>query len=387
MVDHDQTRAIAEIMEVLNDEGPDGFGRALTVLLNTAMKLEREKFMGAAAYERTAERRAHANGFKPKTVKTRVGELDVSIPQVREGGFYPSALDKGMRSERALKLALAEMYVQGVSTRKIARVTEELCGFEVSSSDVSRASAELDELLTAWRNRPLGDTPYVWLDARYEKIRHGGVVVDCAVLIAKGVRADGKRTLLGVSVSLSEAEVHWRDFLASLKQRGLSGVRLIISDAHEGLKNARKAVFHGIPWQRCQFHLQRNAAAYVSRKDMKRDVASDIRDIFNAKNREKATQLLDEAIEAYQDNAPKLATWMQDNLPQGFTAFDFPSAHRIRLRTTNPLERLNREIKRRTDVATLFPNEASCLRLVSALLMELSEDWETNENTYMKINS
>lgn len=386
MTNQDHDNVMSRVMEVLNEEGSEGFAQALTLLLNAAMVVERQKHMGAEAYERCESRRDVANGFKPKTVKSRVGKLNVSIPQVRQGGFYPKALDKGLRSERALKLAVAEMYVQGVSTRKIARITEELCGFDVSSSDVSRASKELDDMLSAWRNRPLSDIVYMWLDARYEKVRHGGSVVSCAVLIATGLRRDGKRTILGVSVSLSEAEVHWREFLLSLKKRGVHHVKLITSDAHEGLKQALKSIYNGVPWQRCQCHLQRNAQAYVPKKEMKQKVASDIRDIFNAKDLKSAGLLLDETVTSYEKKAPKLSEWMESNLRDGFTVFDLPKAHRIRCRTTNPLERVNREIKRRTVVATLFPNEASCLRLVSAVLMEISEDWETDEQTYMKVN-
>lgn len=385
MAGQEENKGIASVVEVLVEHGFDGFAEALTLLLNTAMVVEREQFIGAKSYERSDERRGRCNGFKPKTVNSRVGELELSIPQVREGNFYPQSLEKGIRSERALKLAIAEMYVQGVSTRKMARITEELCGVSVTSTEVSRASQELDEMLTQWRERPLGHVPYVWLDARYENIRQNGTVTKCAVLIAKGLRADGKRTILGVSVSLSEAEVHWRTFLSSLKERGLHGLRLITSDAHEGLKNALTAVFHGVPWQRCQFHLQHNAASYAPNKQVKAEVASEIRDIFNAKDVETAEKLLEENIQTYQKTAPQLATWLDDNLREGFTVFSLPKAHRIKCRTNNPLERVNREIKRRTAVATLFPNEASCLRLVSAVLMEISEDWETDEQTYMKV--
>ena len=197
---------------------------------------------------RTPERQGHANGYKSKTVQTRVGSITFDIPQVREGGFYPGALEKGLRSERALTMALAEMYVQGVSTRKVKAITEQLCGIEISSSHVSRATAQLDEVLEAWRNRSLGEYVYLYLDARYEKVRQDGQVRDAAVLIAAGVNWDGKRDILGVSVALGEQEVHWRAFLQSLVQRGLQGVYLIISDAHAGLRAARQAVFGGIPW-------------------------------------------------------------------------------------------------------------------------------------------
>ena len=303
------------------------------------------------------------------------------VPQVRGSSepFYPQSLEKGLRSERALKIALAEMYVQGVSTRKVAAITEKLCGFEVTSTQVSRASAELDGVLEAWRNRPLGEMPYLILDARYEKVRQGGIVQGTAVLIAIGVSLDGMRQIIGVSVALSEQEAHWRQFLKSLVERGLSGVRLIISDDHSGLKAARQAVFGSVPWQRCQFHLQQNAQAYVPKQEMKAQVAADLRAIFTATDRQAAETLLRAMVKRYAESAPKLAVWIEENVVEGLTVFLLPESHRRLLRTTNGLERVNKEVKRRTRVATLFPSEASCLRLVSAVLMEISDDWQTGK--------
>ncbi len=287
--------------------------------------------------------------------------------------------ERGERSERALKLAVAEMYVQGVSTRKVAEITKELCGLDVSSSQASRAAGLLDEELGAWRNRPLARTPYLILDARYEKVRHGGSVRDCAVLIAIGVLDNGRRSVLGVSVSLSEAEVHWRDFLKSLIDRGLHGVQLIASDDHAGLKQARKAGFPGIAWQRCQFHLMQNALHYVPKVSMRLEVSQDLRNVFNAPDRHEVDRLLAQLVKKYADRAPDLSAWMETNVPEGLVVFELPATHQRRLRTTNTLERLNQEIKRRTRVATLFPNEASLLRLVSAILSETSDDWETGK--------
>lgn len=367
--------SLEDILELLANDGFEALPESLRLLLNAAMKVEREKFLGAAAYERSEQRRGYANGFKQKTVQTRIGPLEVDVPQTRDGGFYPSSLERGLRSERALKVALAEMYVQGVSTRKVAAITEELCGFEVSSAQVSRVAKELDAVLEAWRNRPLGCFHYLYLDARYEKVRHGGVVRDCAVLIAVGVGPDGMREVIGVSVELSEAEVHWRKFLQQLQERGLHGVQLITSDAHPGLKEARQATFPSVAWQRCQFHLQQNASQYVPKQEMKAAVAADIRNIFDAPDRAEADRLLDKTIKSYEKCAPKLAAWLLENLPEGLTVFEYPKAHRKRIRTSNIVERLSQEIRRRTKVARLFPNEASCLRLVSAVLMEISEDW------------
>jgi transposase-like protein len=374
------------MVQLLAESGFDGMAQAIEILMNEAMKLERGDVLGAAPYERSAERRGHANGFKPKTVNSRLGKLELRVPQTRGVEFYPTALERGERSERALKLAVAEMYVQGVSTRKVQQITQELCGLDVSSSQVSRAAALLDEELEAWRNRPLGRTPYLILDARYEKVRHGGGVRDCALLVAVGVTPDGKRTVLGASVSLSEAEVHWREFLASLIQRGLHGVELVAGDAHAGLAAARKACLGGAKWQRCQFHLQQNALQYVPKVALRGEAAADLRAVFNAPDRPEAERLLKIAVAKYADSAPKLASWMEANVPEGLTVFALPAPHRRKLRTTNMLERLNKEIKRRTRVATLFPNEASLLRLVSAVLMETSEDWETGK-TYLKMET
>jgi transposase-like protein len=254
MTHRTQTTALDEITELLAEHGFDGLAQAVTVLLNEVMKIERAHALGAGPYQRTEHRRGHANGYKPRTIHTRIGPLTVEVPQARGVEFYASALEKGVRSERALKLAVAEMYVQGVSTRKVAAITETLCGLEVTSAQVSRAAAALDDELGAWRGRPLGETPYLILDARYEHVRHGGQVVSCAVLVAIGIDRQGKRSILGVSVSPSEAEAHWRDFLASLQDRGLHGVKLVVSDRHAGLKEALDARLVGVPWQRCQFH-------------------------------------------------------------------------------------------------------------------------------------
>jgi len=385
MTRQDDSTTFEQLMELLIAHGPDAMADALTTVLNHAMRIEREQTLNAASHQRTDARRGYANGYKPKTLTTRLGALPLQIPQTRDYAdehgkpFYPSALQRGVRSERALTLAIAEMYVQGVSTRKVTKVMEQLCGLNVTSAQVSRAAAELDEQLDAWRNRPLGEVRYLILDARYEKVRHGGSVVSCALLTAIGVLADGKRCVLGCSVSLSEAEVHWRGFLQSLIDRGMYGVKLVVSDDHAGLKAARQATLPGTPWQRCQFHLMQNAMAYVPKIAMRREVAQAMRRVFNAEDRQEADRRLAEMIEAYRDTAPRLTAWLEDNVPEGLTVFAFDAAHRKRLRTTNGLERLNKEIKRRTRVATLFPNEASLLRLASAVLSEISDEWETGK--------
>ena len=372
----------AELLEQVQEQGLDVLPELIRVIINTAMQAERTEHLKAAPYQHNPERNGHANGFKPKRMRTRVGEITFAIPQVREGGFYPQALERGLRSERALTLALAEMYVQGVSTRKVKAITEQLCGVEVSSSQVSRAAAEMDSELEKWRERPLGEYPYLFLDAYYEQVREDGQVRDLAVLVAVGVTPSGKREILGVSVSLSEHEIHWRSFLENLKKRGLGGVQLITSDDHAGLRAARLAVFGGIPWQRCQFHLQQNAQAYVPHKDMQSEVAEDIRTIFNAPDRITADAYLARTVLKYEKSASRLSAWMAANLPEGLMVFSFPGGFRKLLRTTNGVERLHREVRRRARVVSIFPNKASCLRLVSAVLSEISEEWLTGR-TYM----
>ncbi len=377
MAQQSQHTPIEQVLELLSEQGTDGFLEAMRILLNAAMLFERERFLHAAPYERTLERRDYANGFKSKSLRTRLGELDLRVPQVRQGEFYPSALERGTRSERAVKLALAEMYVQGVSTRKVKAITEQLCGFEVSSSQVSRATAELDEHFKQWRQRPLGEMAYLQVDARYEKVREGGLGIDQALLHAIGIDPQGRRHVLGLSVSRSEAEVHWREFLQSLTERGLCGVRLITSDDHAGLEAARKAVFPSVPWQRCQFHLQQNAAQYVTRLEQRKEVAGDLRVVFNAPSRAEAERLLAAVVKKYAETAPRLSGWLEANLYQGLTVMGFPVEHQKRLRTTNLNERVNRELKRRTRVVSIFPNAQSLERLATAVLMEMDEDWQS----------
>jgi transposase-like protein len=392
MTHQDECPAIDDLTALLIEHGPAAMATALATLMNHAMQIEREQVLQAESHQRTADRQGYANGFKPKTLKTRVGEIDLRIPQTRnyrdENGrpFYPKSLERGVRSERAMILAMAEMYVQGVSTRKVTAVVQELCGLEVTSTQVSRAAAQLDEQLGAWRNRSIGQITYLVLDARYEKVRHDGAIVSCALLTAIGVGPDGKRSILGCSVQLSEAETHWRKFLQSLLDRGMHGVKLVVSDDHAGLKAARQDVMPGVPWQRCQFHAIQNAMAHVPKVAMRTEVARDLRRIFDADETAEAERRLRDAVARYHKTAPQLAAWLEENVPEALTVLRIPAAHRRRLRTTNGLERLNKEIKRRTRVATLFPNEASLLRLASAVLSEISDDWET-ERSYLNMEA
>lgn len=381
-MDHSLLRGV---LKVLAEKGLDGLGPVFQSVLNQAMIIERSEYLQASPYERTASRQGQANGFKDKTVLTRTGPLHLNIPQVRDSKFYPESLEKGCRSEMALKLTLAEMYVTGVSTRKVAQITEKLCGTSVSSTHVSNMAKLLDEELAKFRDRTLGEFPFVLVDAQYQRVRHDGVVRNLAVLIAIGINANGFRELIGVSVSLSEAEVHWRDFFRSLTHRGLSGVKLITSDDHVGLNAARKAVFPSIPWQRCQFHLSQNAQAYVPSVGMRPEIAQAMRDIFGCPSLESARAMVQQVVTKYSKSAPKFVTWLENNIEEGLTIYSFPRYTWRKLRTSNTLERINREVKRRTKVATLFPNEESCLRLVTAILREINEDWMSGR-TYLKMD-
>ena len=368
------------VVQLLLDNGLEGLPEVLRILINEAMVIERSHALQAQPYERTEQRRGHANGFKDKDFHTRMGTIKLDIPQVRDGvKFYPTALEKGQRSEQALMAALAEMYVQGVSTRKTTAILEELCGLEISSSQVSQATSRLDAQFETWRKRALGVVPYLVVDARYEKVRVDGQVRDCAVLVAIGVNEAGYRTVLGVSVSLSEAEIHWREFFNSLIARGLSGVLYIASDDHPGLRQARQSCFPNAPWQRCQFHLQQNAQAYVPKVEMRAEVARAIRSIFDAPDLGKAQERLKEVVKLYESKAPKLAAWIENNIPEGLTVFRLPVDHQRRMRTSNAAERLNQELKRRTRVVRIFPNDTSLLRLVTALLMEKTDAWESDK--------
>ena len=378
-----------EIVNHISERGTDGLAEAMRVLLNHAMEIERAKALGAAPYERAVTRTGYANGFKPKTLQTRLGEMTVAVPQVRgEVAFYPSALERGRRSERALTLAIAQMYVQGVSTRKVTSILEQLAGtLEISSTQVSRAAAQLDAQLATWRQRPLDTVAYRYLilDARYEKVRRDGVVLDSAVLVATGIDERGQRAILGVSTALSEAEVHWRDFLASLQERGLNGTVFIVSDNHQGLRAALQARFAGVPWQRCQFHLQQNAMHYVPKIALRSTVATELRQVLHAPTRAQAEALLQTMVTNHRKAPPELADWLEANVPESLTVLSLPPEHRPRLRTSNAAERLNQEIKRRTRVARVFPNTESLLRLVTAVLNEISDDWESSK-TYLNMN-
>ncbi|RUM41091.1 MAG: IS256 family transposase [Desulfocapsa sp.] len=389
MTDTENT-AIAEILKLLISDGPDGMAHMFTTLFNLAMRLEREQYLHAGPYERSSERTGFANGFKSKKIDTPVGTLRVEVPQSRgaDEPFYPQSLERGCRSSRALQAAIAEMYVQGVSTRDVEKVMGKLGLESLSSSQVSKATKTLDEELKNWNNRPLGEVCYLLIDARYEKLRVDGVVRDVAVFSAIGIGPDGHRSLLGVSVDLSEAEVHWRSFLQTLVTRGMRGVRYIVSDDHAGLKAARKAVFGGTLWQRCQYHLSQNAIHHSPNHKIRKEIGGELRAVWNAKNMERAKDELKQLVDKYREKHPKLASWLEENVPESMTVFTLPENHRKRMRTSNAIERaVQQEIKRRTSKIRIFPNEASLLRLVTAILVEQDEKWSTARKKYINWNT
>lgn len=280
-----QGKVIAALMEQLIQTGPEGMAEAFTALFNLAMRMERDRHLGAGRYERSDARQGYANGYKPKKVDRPAGTVTVQVPKSRgcDEPFFPQSLERGRRSSRAIMLAIAEMYVQGVSTRDAAKVMKEFGLESLSSTQVSRAAALLDDELEAWRTRRLDPVKYLILDARYEKVRDGGIVRDAAILSAIGVGPDGRRRLLGVSAALSEAEVHWRDFLNDLVDRGLRGVEFIVSDDHAGLRAARRAVLSGATWQRCQFHLAQNAIHHAPTLAIRKRIGEDLRAVWNAR--------------------------------------------------------------------------------------------------------
>jgi len=270
------------------------------------------------------------------------------------------------------------MYLKGISTRRVTKVTEMLCGLKVTSDRVSAEAARLDKDFILFRERPLREIVYLFLDATYLKVRHSGTVIDMACLIAYGVDKEGKRQILGTSMSLSEAEVHWREFLQILASRGLHGMIQITSDDHAGLRAARRAIFPSVPWQRCQFHMSQNAQSYAPRRSMKAEIAQAMRDIFDSPDLERARAMAKSIETKYEKSAPEFAKWLEANIEEGLTGYRLPRAHRKRTRTSNGVERINREIKRRTRVAVMFPNPASALRLVTSVLTEIYEEWVTN---------
>ena len=387
-MDERQDTTVEALMEHLIEYGPDDMATVFARAFELAMQIERERFLGAGRYERTPGRQGYANGYKPKRIDTPAGTVSVQVPKTADHDgqpFYPQSLERGRRSVRAVMLAVAEMYIKGVSTRDAEAVMREFGIESLSSSQVSRAAKLLDDELAAWRGRPLGEIKYLILDARYEKMRHGGIVRDAAVLSAVGIGPDERRRVLGVSVALSEAEVHWRAFLESLQARGLRGVEYVVSDDHAGLRAARRAIFGGATWQRCQFHLAQNAIHHAPNLAIRKRIGTELREIWNAASLAKAETALAEMVADYRDTAPTLAAWLEENVPEGLAVLTLPKHHRRRMRTSNPMERaVQQELKRRTVKVRVFPNEAALERLVSAVLVEIDDKWAADTKAYIK---
>jgi putative transposase len=376
--DHRRPRAGAAQGVLLDDA--DFLREIVERVLQEVLEAEMTEHVGAAPHERTDTRKGHRNGHKPRTLRTRVGTLNLLVPQDREGTFSTRLFSRYQRNEKALVLALMEMYVEGVSTRKVKDVTEELCGTTFSKSLISSLAGRLDAELEAWRSRPLEAKayPYLFVDARYEKVRADGRVVSQGALVVSGVRDDGYREILAVEVADTESEATYQEMFRSLKSRGLSSVELVVSDDHKGLKAAITRHFQGASWQRCQVHYVRNLLGMVSFAKRK-ELGADLRAIFAATSREQALGIASSVANKWlKKGNEKVAEHLEEHLEECLSCLAFPESHRRRIRTTNGLERLNKEIKRRTRVVRIFPNGRSCLRLVTALAVEQSEEWLTS---------
>jgi putative transposase len=374
----DHRRADKELVQQILIDDPGFLRRIVEKALQQFLEAEITEHIGAAPYERTGSRKGHRNGYKPRKLKTRVGTLDLLVPQDREGAFSTQLFARYQRNEKALVLALMEMYVEGVSTRKVREVTEELCGTSFSKSLISELAGSLDSELEAWRSRPLEAEayPYVFVDARYEKVRVGGRVVSEGVLVVSAVREDGFREIVAVEVSDTESEATYQELFRSLKGRGLSGVELVVSDDHEGLKAAIRRHFQGASHQRCQVHYARNLLGMVGFGE-RGELAEGLRGVFAAPGRELALRAAEELADRWRKSHPKVAEHLEEHVEECLSCLALPEAHRRRIRTTNGLERFNQEIKRRTRVVRIFPNREACLRLVTALAVEQSEEWVT----------
>lgn len=377
MAERNGTGSEALVQAVLTDD-PGFLRRFVEQTLQQILEAEMTAHLGAAPYERTESRTGQRNGYKPRQMHTRVGTLELRVPQDRAGTFSTQLFARYQRTEKALVLALMEMYLAGVSTRKVTEITETLCGTSFSKSQVSRLTGDLDAELAAWRNRPLTDHryPYLVVDARYEHVREGGRVMSQGVLIVSGIRDDGKRELLAVDVADTESEATYREVFRSLKGRGLTGVQLVTSDDHAGLRAAIERYFQGAGWQRCQVHYTRNLLGMVGASKRK-GLAADLRSLFTATTPIQARAMAGQLADKWRGTHPAVARSLEEESEACFACLAFPLAHQPRIRTTNGMERLNQELKRRTRVIRIFPNRAACLRLVTALCVEQSEEWES----------
>jgi putative transposase len=366
--------SVAELKELLAKE-KDFLRPLVEEVVQQVLEDEMEEAIGAQKGERTANRLGYRSGYYSRTLVTRVGKLELRVPQDRQGRFRTEVFERYQRSEKALVAALAEMYVQGVSTRKVKVITEELCGHEFSASTISRINESLDEELAKFAGRHLEEKyPYVILDARYEKVRQDGVIRSQAVLIAIGINSEGRRCVLGVEIANRESQTSWKDFLLGLRERGLRGVEFVVSDDHAGLKQAIVEILSAAVWQRCYVHFLRNALDHLPRK-ADDDCMMELRWIYDRRNVEEARRDLAVWLARWGSKYPKLCDWVEVNIEETLTFYRLPLQHHKHMKSTNMLERFNEEIRRRTRVIRIFPNTASCLRLVRALAVETHENW------------
>ena len=350
------------------------------------MELEVESLTGAAHGERSAERINHRNGYRDRVWETRAGAVELRIPKLRRSSYFPGFLEPRRMAEKGLAAVIQEAYIQGVSTRSVDELVKAMGMTGISKSQVSRLCGEIDDKVAAFLNRPLeGEWPYLWLDATYVKVREQGRIVSVAVIVAVAVNGDGRREVLGISIGVSEAETFWTEFLRSLARRGWRGVKLVISDAHEGLKAAVAKVLHAC-WQRCRVHFMRNVLAYAG-KQGRRVVAAFIGTAFVQDDAEAARTQWRQVADQLRPKVPKLAALMDDAETDVLAFMSFPKDHRLKIHSTNPLERLNGEIKRRTEVVGIFPNEAAIIRLVGAILLEQNDEWAVQRARYMTLET
>jgi putative transposase len=353
----------------------DGLRALVQQVVQEVLEAEMDETVGAQKGERTQSRVGYRSGYYSRTLVTRVGKLVLRVPQDRQGRFRTEVFERYQRSEKALVSALTEMYVQGVSTRKVKEITEELCGHEFSAATISRMTAQLDEELERFAKRPLEEEyPYLVLDARYEKVRQDGVISSQAVQVAIGINQEGRRCVLAVELANRESASSWKEFLLGVKQRGLRGVICVISDDHAGLRRAIPEVLPEASWQRCYVHFLRNALDHLPRKKDD-DCLTELRWIYERRNADEARRDLTAWLGKWESRYPKLCNWVEANIEETLTFYRLPQQHHKHLKSTNMLERINEELKRRTLVVRIFPNAASCLRLIRALAVEIHEDW------------
>ena len=383
MAQNKNSSKLNEVQEVLlNDK--DFLKRIIESFCQKLLEEEITQLLQADKYQRTEKRCGYRNGYKPRKLKTRVGTLELFVPQDREGRFQTQLFARYQRSEKALLASLMQMYIEGVSTRKVKEITEKLCGTSFSRSHISELTKNLDEEITTWRNRPLEKKyPYLIVDALYEKVRTHHRVVSKGVLIIIGIGEDGYREILSVEIANTETRESWERVFRSLKRRGLRGVKLITSDDHEGLRQAVERYFQEATWQRCQFHFQRNLLDCVRKNDREK-ISYEVKSIFTGPDRYFASMRAKEVMERYESVYPKFVQKLEEGLEDALACFSFPQVHRKKIRTTNNLERFNEEIRRRTRVIRIFPDEKACLRLISALCIEQNEEWLTGRR-YMKM--